>query len=209
MSGIHDLPLFLISSLLLNITPGADTLYIVARSAAQGSRAGMVATLGTAMGCNVHIFGAALGLSALLAASATAFTAVKLIGGAYLVYMGISLCRDTSKLPADTLAVEPVSLPRIFGQGFLTDVLNPKVALFFLAFLPQFIEPSAPDKALAFVMLGLIFNVSGTIWCFFLAWTTAYLGGRMALGRRLAAWLSRAAGGIFVALGIKLVVDPA
>jgi threonine/homoserine/homoserine lactone efflux protein len=137
--GTHDLWLFVLSGLLLNITPGPDTLYIVGRSSAQGARAGAVAALGIGTGALVHICAAALGLSALLAASATAFTAVKIVGAAYLVYVGISLIRSKgpAESPASAAENPSVSVRGIFFQGFLTNVLNPKVALFFMSFLPQ------------------------------------------------------------------------
>ena len=149
MLGTHDLWLFVLSGLLLNITPGPDTLYIVGRSSAQGVRGGAVAALGIGAGALVHICAAALGLSAILAASATAFTVVKIVGAVYLVYVGISLMRSRRSTPSAPLASEyrPTRLRAIFFQGFLTNVLNPKVALFFLAFLPQFVLADAPSKA--------------------------------------------------------------
>lgn len=208
MLGIHDLPLFIISGLLLNITPGADSLYIATRSASQGVKAGIAAALGIGAGCFVHIFAAALGLSAILAASSTAFAVVKYAGAAYLVYVGISMLRSK---PASAQAVgglPAAPLRTIFAQGFLTNVLNPKVALFFLAFVPQFIEPSAPSKALAFIVLGTIFNFNGTLWCLFLAWATARVGA-MRTSRRAAAWLGRVVGGLFVLLGIRLALAKA
>src|SRR5204863_5784822 len=140
MTGIHDLWLFILSGLLLNMTPGVDTLYIVGRGTAQGFRAGAVAALGIAGGCVVHTLAAAVGLSAVLATSATAFMVVKWIGAAYLVYLGVTLLLTRSRARVGgPSAPAPASPQRIFAQGFLTNVLNPKVALFFLAFLPQFI----------------------------------------------------------------------
>src|ERR1700722_2527923 len=129
----------MLSGFLLNITPGPDTLYIVGRGSTQGWRAGAVAALGIGAGTLVHICAAALGLSAILAASATAFTAVKLVGAAYLLYVGITLLRSASAIHSSTVTVVPrtATLRGIFIQGLLTNVLNPKVALFFLAFLPQ------------------------------------------------------------------------
>eukprot|EP01137_Pigoraptor_chileana_P011939 Opistho-2@63600 len=155
MFGIHDLTLFITAGLLLNIAPGPDSILIMARSATQGWRAGSAAALGIGAGTCVHVLAAALGLSALLATSAWAFTVVKWVGAAYLVYAGLSmlLARSKPDRGADaTEAAAPAPLPygKIFAQGFLTNVLNPKVALFFLAFVPQFIAPDAPDKALAF-----------------------------------------------------------
>src|ERR1051326_1627547 len=151
MLGTHDLPLFIGSGLLLNLTPGPDTLYIVGRSTTQGWRAGTVAALGIGAGIFVHIGAAAAGLSA-LAASSGAYTLVKTAGAAYLVYVGISLLR--SPPPQAQQVPSRDSLRSVFVQGFFTNVLNPKVALFFIAFLPQFVEPEAPSKAVAFLFLG-------------------------------------------------------
>lgn len=203
MQGIHDLPLFIVSGLLLNVTPGADSLYIATRSVTQGVKAGVVAALGIGAGCFVHILAAALGLSALLAASSVAFTAIKFAGAAYLIYVGIALLR--SRLAVQLGAVPAASLRTVFVQGFLTNVLNPKVALFFLAFVPQFIEPTAPNKPLAFVLLGAIFNFNGTLWCLLLAWATARLG-LLGVGRSAVAWFSRGVGALFVFLGIRIAL---
>ena len=208
MFGTHDFALFVVSGLLLNFTPGADTLYIVGRSTLQGARAGAVAALGIGTGCCVHILAAALGFSALLAASATAFTAVKLIGAAYLVYLGVSLWRSRPHLQAARRDHSPASpLGAVFAQGVLTNVLNPKVALFFLAFLPQFVDPDAPRKLLAFLFLGLVFNVNGTLWNLLVAWSSAKVGRRVAARGRAGRWLSRVTGAAFVALGVKLALS--
>jgi threonine/homoserine/homoserine lactone efflux protein len=204
--GVHDLWLFVVSGLLLNMTPGVDTLYIVGRSAAQGRRAGAVAALGIGAGCIVHTLAAALGLSAILATSAIAFALVKWIGAAYLVYLGITLLLSKSAA-ASAPTPPPASLRRVFMQGFLTNVLNPKVALFFLAFLPQFIDVNAPHKGLAFLMLGAIFNGNGTLWNLFVAWSASGLGRRLAAGGGAAAWLNRALGALFVALGVRLALS--
>jgi threonine/homoserine/homoserine lactone efflux protein len=205
MPGIHDLPLFILSGLLLNITPGADSLYIATRSAAHGVRAGVAAAFGIIAGCFAHVFAAALGLSAILAASSLAFTVVKLVGAAYLIYIGLSLLRAKPLSLQPAGAAPEASLGAVFAQGFLTNILNPKVALFFLAFVPQFIEPSAPNKPLAFLLLGAIFNFNSMLWCLFLAWATARLGA-VGIGARTAKWLSRGVGGIFVFLGIRLAL---
>ncbi|MEC5159268.1 MULTISPECIES: LysE family translocator [unclassified Janthinobacterium] len=206
MFGIHDLTLFIVSGLLLNVMPGPDSLLIMARSATQGWRAGSAAALGIGAGTMVHVLAAAIGLSALLATSAAAFTAVKWIGAAYIVYVGIALLRSK---PARAAAAAPAPLPyrKIFFQGFLTNVLNPKVAIFFLAFVPQFIAADAPNKALAFIVLGCIFNVNGMLWCHALALFTAFASTRLQLKPRVTAWLGRAAGGLFIALGLKLALS--
>jgi threonine/homoserine/homoserine lactone efflux protein len=207
MFGIHDLPLFIVSGLLLNLLPGPDSLLIVSRSAAQGWRAGSVASFGVGAGIFVHVLAAAVGLSAVLATSATAFALVKYAGAAYLLYIGISLL--LSKAPAEQRAA---SLPaqsyrRIFLQGFLTNALNPKVAIFFLAFVPQFIAPESPDKALAFVLLGCIFNLNGMLWCHALAFGAAYAGQRVRLGSTQVLWLNRLVGVFFVGLGLRLALS--
>jgi threonine/homoserine/homoserine lactone efflux protein len=207
MFGIHDLPLFVISGLLLNIMPGPDSLLIMTRSATQGWRAGCAAALGIGTGTLVHIVAAALGLSAVLATSATAFTVVKLIGAAYILYMAVGLLRSRKQTgEAPPLVLPALPYRTIFAQGFLTNVLNPKVALFFLAFVPQFIQADAPNKALAFIVLGCIFNFNGMLWCGTLAVTTARASARIKLSPAVSLWLKRVTGGLFVWLGVKLAL---
>lgn len=208
MFGIHDLPVFVVSGLLLNILPGPDSLLIMARSASQGWRAGSAAALGIGTGTFVHVLAAALGLSALLATSAAAFTIVKLLGTAYILYMAYGLL--TSRSQQTSVATPSVStLPwwTIFRQGLLTNVLNPKVALFFLAFVPQFIDAHAPSKALAFIVLGCIFNVNGMLWCHALALFTATASARLQVNPRVALWLKRATGTLFVWIGVRLALS--
>jgi threonine/homoserine/homoserine lactone efflux protein len=208
MFGTHDLWLFVLSGLLLNITPGPDTLYILGRSSTQGWRAGAVAALGVGAGTFVHICAAALGLSAILAASATAFTAVKFIGAAYLLYVGMTLIRSASEAQSypGTVIPRSATIRGIFIQGFLTNVLNPKVALFFLAFLPQFVGAEAASKPLAFLFLGVIFDVNGTIWNLLLAWSTARLSTGLSPGAAFKRWFNRCVGGVFIFIGIRLAL---
>ncbi|KQZ27484.1 LysE family translocator [Duganella sp. Root1480D1] len=211
MFGIHDLTLFVISGLLLNIMPGPDSLLIMARSATQGWRAGCAAALGIGAGTMVHIGAAALGLSAVLATSATAFTVVKWVGAAYIVWCGIGMLRTRLKASETGKPVsEPLgqALPyrKIFAQGFLTNVLNPKVALFFLAFVPQFIDADALNKPLAFLVLGSIFNFNGMLWCNGLAIFTAFASARLKVKPLVALWLNRVTGSLFIALGARLAL---
>jgi threonine/homoserine/homoserine lactone efflux protein len=209
MLGIHDLWLFVISGLLLNITPGPDTAYIVGRSVQMGWRGGAAAALGISAGCVVHVFAAAIGLSALLAASSAAFTAIKLLGAAYLFYIGIRmlLAHPATNDDAPTTGTADVlSLPQVFWQGALTNVLNPKVALFFLAFLPQFVAVDAPSKALAFIALGFIFIFNGTMWCLGVAAFAAKAAGRLRQSSRAVLWINRVLGGVFIALGIRVAM---
>ena len=207
MLGTHDLLLFVFAGWLLNITPGPDMLYIIGRTSAQGLRAGVVAALAVGAGIMVHIAAAAVGLSAILAASAGAFTLIKLLGAAYLVYVGISLLVSSGAPPANDSATLPAaSLRTVFMQGFLTNVLNPKVALFFLAFLPQFVEPGATSKPLAFLFLGLVFNVNGTLWNLFVAWSAARMTAGLKQRAAIVKWFNRCVGGIFIGLGIRLAL---
>ena len=208
MFGTQDLILFVISGLLLNITPGPDVLYVAGRSAAQGFRAGVWAALGIGAGCFVHIGAAAMGLSAILATSAMAFTIVKWMGAAYLVYLGVSMILARRVAPVAPIMTLPLtSLQRIFWQGFLTNTLNPKVALFFLAFVPQFIDPTSQAKVMAFLFLGLVFNVNGTFWNVFVAWMSARLLGHLTTVSAFSLWLNRALGGLFIGLGVKLALS--
>ncbi|HEU4846202.1 MAG TPA: LysE family translocator [Burkholderiaceae bacterium] len=210
MFGIHDLTLFIVSGLLLNILPGPDSLLIMTRSATQGWRAGSAAALGIGSGTLVHVLAAALGLSALLATSATAFSVVKWVGAAYIVYVGIGLLRSRRGTPAGAApapALPALPYRKIYLQGMLTNVLNPKVALFFLAFVPQFINADAPSKPLAFIVLGCIFNFNGMLWCHALALFTAFASTRLKLKPLLALWLNRATGGLFLALGLRLALS--
>ena len=208
MLGIHDLWLFIVSGLLLNIAPGPDSLLIMSRSATQGWRAGFVATWGIGAGVCVHVLAAALGLSALLATSATAFAVVKVVGAAYLVWMGIGMLRSRAAAIDAGVPATPkrARYREIFAQGFLTNVLNPKVALFFLAFVPQFIAPDAPSKPLAFVALGAIFDFNGMLWCHALALSTAFASRRLQVGAGVGRWLNRTMGALFVALGVRLAL---
>jgi len=209
MLGIHDLGLFIASGLLLNILPGPDSLLIMTRSATQGWRAGSAAAFGIGTGTLVHVMAAALGLSALLATSATAFSVVKWVGAAYIVYVGVGLLRskkatDQEVAPTPTLA--PLPYRKIFFQGFLTNVLNPKVAIFFLAFVPQFISTDAHSKPLAFVVLGCLFDFNGMLWCNALSVFTAFASKRLKLKPRVTLWLNRVTGGLFLALGLRLAL---
>ena len=209
MFGIHDLPLFVLAGLLLNITPGPDMLYIAGRTASQGFRSGLAAVMGINVGCLVHTFAAAIGLSAILTASAEAFFLVKLVGAAYLVYVGITLIIEkqnngaamqiSSSLPSKTTH-------QAFWQGFLTNVLNPKVALFFLAFLPQFISTDSASKPAAFVLLGVIFIVNSLFVTVGFAALVAQAHARFQHSTRVVVWLNRCCGALFIAIGVKLAL---
>ena len=211
MPDTPQLLMFIAAGWLLNLTPGPDVLYIVSNALKSGVRAGIVAALGIVSGCFVHVFAAALGVSALLATSATAFTVLKWIGAAYLVWMGIKLLLakgGSSVVPADATQIKvPADLRRIYLRGFLTNVLNPKVALFFLAFVPQFIAPGTPDKVTAFLLLGLLFNLNSLPINFGYAWLAGWAAGRVSAVQRTMHWMDRAAGAMFVGFGLKLAMS--
>ena len=211
MWGIHDFWLFLISGLLLNIAPGPDTAYVVWRSLQLGWRGGGAAALGISTGCLTHVLAAALGLSALLVASVTAFTLVKWLGAAYLCYVGLTmlLSRPRNSDAAVQRDKEAVPLSRVFWQGALTNVLNPKVAMFFLAFLPQFVDADAPHKPLAFLTLGLIFVFNGTLWCLAIAVAAARAAGRARSSAATIAWINRGLGALFIYLGARIAFSQA
>ncbi len=202
MPDTAGLIVFMTATLALNLTPGPDMLYVIARSVGQGQRAGVISALGIGAGCLAHTFAAALGLSALLMSSSLAYDLVKYAGAVYLVYLGARLLLDKS--PAQEQSVlEPVSLKSIFYQGVVTNVLNPKVALFFLAFLPQF---ARNDGSITWqiIFLGLIFNISGTL----VNIIVALLGGRLSKAFKHRTAFSQAqkriTGIVFIALGLRL-----
>jgi threonine/homoserine/homoserine lactone efflux protein len=204
MFGIHDFALFVTTGILLNLTPGPDTLYILGRSVADGRRAGVASALGISVGSIFHTGAAALGLSAFLATSAWAFTFVKMAGGAYLIFLGVRALIERQHELTMPAHFKRRGAGAAFRQGILTNILNPKVALFFLAFLPQFIDAGAPSKTLAFVLLGLTFVMTGTTWCLIVAWFSSAFSARLRENPTVAGWLSRAVGSLFILLGLRL-----
>jgi threonine/homoserine/homoserine lactone efflux protein len=205
MIGIHDLPLFVIAGLVLNVTPGPDMAYIAARSASGGFRDGAAAVFGITTGCFVHTLAAAAGLSAVLATSSSAFEIVKWCGALYLLYAGMRLLlgspRESASRPAPT---RRATSSTIFREALLINVFNPKVALFFLAFVPQFIERDAPAKALAFVLLGVLFNLDSLFVNLPLAWIAGRAAQRLRDGTQALRWMRRVTGGLFVLLAARL-----
>ncbi|MEM8604176.1 MAG: LysE family translocator [Cyanobacteria bacterium P01_H01_bin.121] len=208
MLGTQNLATFLVASFLLWITPGTDTMYILARSIAQGRQAGVVSALGIGSGILVHTVFAAFGLSAIVATSAWAFTVIKLAGAAYLIYLGLQawLKKSSSQAQAwSTPELNAFGPWQIYRQGIITNVLNPKVAIFFLAFLPQFVDPTANLGALPFLVLGLLFVTGGTIWCLLLAGFAAIATAKIREQKQFSVWLERSTGCIYIALGLNLL----
>lgn len=221
MLGITDLPLFVGAVFLLNVTPGPDTAYIVGRSVAQGRAAGVMSSLGVSAGCCVHALATAFGLTALLAASPIAFSIIQYAGAAYLCWLGLRMIATTFRPAAGenraAVAAAPGEADRargarglraLFMQGFLTNVLNPKVILFFLSFFPQFVDPKAGHQAAAFLVLGAIMIVMTTLWNTLVAWLAGTLTRRVSQAPRLKCWLDRVVGTAFIGLGARLALLP-
>jgi threonine/homoserine/homoserine lactone efflux protein len=209
----HQLLMFIAAGWLLNLTPGPDVLYIVSNALKSGTRAGLVAGLGITAGCFVHIFAAAVGVGALLAASATAFAVLKWAGAAYLLWMGVRMLLSKPSVDSGSAAAIAAAraapavatpLSKVFLGGFWTNVLNPKVAIFFLAFVPQFIAPGAGNKALAFVLLGVLFNVNAIPVNVGWALAASWMARRLGAVQRGMPWLDRVAGAMFIGFGLKL-----
>lgn len=207
MFGIINFEAFLLAGIILNLTPGSDTMYILGRSISQGKKAGILSALGIATGALVHCLFAALGLSIILAKSALAFEIVKYVGAAYLIFLGVKMLISKSNGEFDLKKEnKQVNYRKIYISGIFTNVLNPKVALFFLAFLPQFINPEHAQNFMPFLILGLTFVFTGTIWCLILAIFSSKLSDKIRQNYKIKKWLDKITGGIFVALGIKLAL---
>ena len=208
MLGIHHYWLFIATAIALIITPGQDTFFILGRSLSGGRGDGIAAAMGVSAGTVVHTLLAALGLSALLATSPYAFMVVKFAGAAYLMYIGVrALLSRANGMPGEVEGPAQSANRRLwasFRQGMLTNLLNPKVALFFLALLPQFIDAASPYKVAAFIALGLSFVAMGAAWCVMLAVAAARLRGAFLRRPSMATVMNRVAGTMFIGLGLKL-----
>ena len=207
MLGIHNFEAFLLACVVLNMLPGPDTFYILGRSMAQGRLIGIASALGISTGTLVHAIASALGPSALIAASATAFMAVKLIGAAYLIYLGIKMLVSGRSDAAHHAEFQGASFGDGFKQGLLTNVLNPKVAMFFLAFLPQFISMDQDSPALSFLVLGLTFVFTSTVWTLGLAWVSATVSSSLRKKPQYLIRLNRVTGVLMIGLGARLAFD--
>lgn len=206
MFGIENYFGFIIAGVLLNLTPGADTMYILTRSVTQGRRAGIYSALGISTGGLIHTIFASLGLSILLAQSVIAFHVVKYIGVLYLVYLGIKMIIEKNNLfDNKNTKIGTFDLYKIYRQGLLTNVLNPKVALFFLSFIPQFIDPAFAKGPIPFTILGLTFVATGTIWCFVLAFSASTITQSLRGNERIGKIMQKLSGIVFIGLGIKIL----
>jgi threonine/homoserine/homoserine lactone efflux protein len=205
---LHSYLLFVIASIILLLVPGPDMVYLLARCIAQGRRAGIVASLGLNLGGYVHLTAAALGLSAILATSAVAFTAVKWLGAGYLIYLGIGALRsETGPLAIGGSALAAQGDRTILWQAFLSDVLNPKVAMFFLALLPQFVDPNGSHPTLQIVLLGVTVNMTALVFNILLVWCSARVTNTLRRNTGISRWLQKGAGALFIALGFRLATE--
>ncbi len=204
MPDANSMLLFMIATITLNITPGPDMLYVIARSVGQGRAAGIASALGIAAGCFVHVFAVTFGLASLLMAVPTAYEIIKYAGAAYLIYLGVRTLLSRPPKDAET-PIKEASLQAIFLQGIITNILNPKVALFFLAFLPQFVNREG-NFAAQIIFLGVLFNISGTLVNVIVALAASYTGVQFKTRIRNSSIFRWLTGGIFVGLGVRLAL---
>ena len=174
---------------------------------AQGKKAGIMSVLGIATGSLVHTILAAFGLSIIIAKSILAFNIIKYAGAAYLFYVGYKMLTDKTKLNMDpTISENSINLKKIYRDGVFTNVLNPKVALFFISFLPQFIDPNSTNTIVPFIKLGITFTITGTLWCLILANFASAIFSKLRHNKKLSNYVNKTCGGVLIALGIKIAL---
>lgn len=207
MLGTIHLATFIISGLLLNLYPGQDTIYIISRSMSQGKKAGIVSVLGISSGGLIHTLLAALGLASILAVSNMAFSLIKLSGALYLLYLGFRIIISKQlSMHTDAYLARQTNF-QIYKQGLLTNLLNPKVALFFLSFLPQFVKTENNYGPLTFLFLGTIFLSTGTIWCVIVAVFSAAVSEKIKRNKKITSIFEKLTGIVFIGLGLNLLKD--
>ena len=206
MFNIENFYFFLSVSILVNLSPGPDMLYTAARSLSQGTKAGIFSTLGIFTGCLFHITAAVFGLSKIIEESVLLFSIIKYAGAAYLVYLGLKSLLRKTKNETTIKELPALSSQKIFTQGLITNLLNPKVAIFFLSFLPQFINPEYAHGPLPFLILGFSFLTTGTLWCLVIAYSASFMTERLRRNERIARTMNKVCGMVFVALGLQLAL---
>ena len=197
---------FLITSLIVVLIPGTGVVYTVSTGLVRGKRASVYAALGCTVGIVPHLLATVVGLAAVLHMSALAFQLLKFAGMAYLFYLAYATWRDKQAFAVDARAAA-VHGSGIAIKAFLINILNPKLSIFFLAFLPQFVAPDAESRVRAFLFLGALFIVNGTLWCLFLAWAASAVNARLRAARSSGLIMKRAVGAMFVGLGVRLAVS--
>lgn len=203
--GIVNYGQFVVSAILLNLVPGSDTVYVLTRAIVGGRKKGVISALGISTGILVHTLLAALGLSVILRESALAFNIMKIAGAGYLVFLGIKAV--VSKKPlfdSDPESLDESPL-KVYRQGVLTNVLNPKAALFFLALLPQFVSQSAGSSPLSFLALGLTFFTTSTIWSVVLAFAASFANALLRKNERVQKGAGKVTGIIYILLGLNVL----
>ncbi|GLV64736.1 lysine transporter LysE [Bacillus mycoides] len=203
MYGIINYEVFLLTGILLNLIPGADTMYIVGKSISQGRKAGVYSVFGIITGSLVHTLLVAFGLSIILTKSIVLFNTIKVIGVIYLVYLGIKMILDKTNV-AFQASSNKLNIRKIYLQGLLTSLTNPKVSLFFIAFLPQFIDTKASGP-IPFIILGITFTVTGLLWCLFVAYFSSYVTKKLRGNQKVGTILNKVTGLIFIGMGLKLL----
>ena len=204
MTGIIHFKTFILTGILLNVTPGNDTIFILSRSMAQGKKAGFMSVLGISTRSLIHTTMAAFGLSIIIAKSILVFNIIKYAGAAYLIYIGYKMLTDKRQLTTgEYFSDKTIDLKKIYRDGVLTNVLNPKVAMFFIAFLPQFIDVNSKNTVLPFIILGVVFTITGTIWCLILANYSSMIFSKLKKNRKMSNYINKACGAVLVGLGIK------
>lgn len=206
--GIENFITFMLTALIFVMTPGIDTIFVLNKSIGQGIKSGVYASLGVNTGVLLHTFFAALGLTVLLSRSVLAFTVIKYVGFVYLVYLGISKLKNSKTV----IGINTKNVPQKKGQndfwsGFLTNTLNPKVALFFLAFFPQFISPAQLENPVPFVILGFTFAIIGTVWYLGLSFFASTFTHKIKHNPNFSIWLNRISGLVFILMGIKIIMS--
>jgi threonine/homoserine/homoserine lactone efflux protein len=205
---LHTYLTFVIASIILCLTPGPDVIFILSRSVANGKKAGLYAVFGVIAGSYIHLAAAVLGLSAIIATSALAFTVIKILGAMYLLYLGASiLFSKTRPIDFQSRGMQNNSNLSIFWQGFLSDVLNPKVALFYISILPQFIDPHANNYTVQLLILGVTLNTIGFLISLVWVHSASSLTQTLRESAKISYWLNKSLGGLFLLLGIKLATD--
>ncbi|MBC7509985.1 MAG: LysE family translocator [Ferruginibacter sp.] len=207
MTGIIHFETFLLTGILLNLTPGNDTLFILTKSLGQGKKAGIISALGIGTGSIVHTILAAFGLSVIIAKSILVFNIIKYAGAAYLLYIGYKMLTDKRELnTGDVTERKSVDYLKIYRAAIITNILNPKVALFFIAFLPQFIDPTLNNTIVPFLILGITFITTGMIWCLILATFASAIFIRLKHNKKVSGYISKICGLTLIALGVKVAL---
>lgn len=204
MFSVQNFYLFLSVSILINLSPGPDMIYTVARSLSQGTKAGILSALGVFTGCLFHISAAMFGLSKIIQESILLFSIIKYAGAAYLIYLGLKSLLSKKNRTSAIVTLSSISYAKIYWQGVITNVLNPKVAIFFISFLPQFIDPNSDYLKQQIGFLGLWFAMQGTLVLIIVASLTGTFRGILQRNKNFWSWQEKITGMILVGLGLKM-----